>query len=44
MGWHYGVDFEEDDFDWGDAECAVEDIDYSSVFEKREVELACGLE
>ena len=40
----YGVDFEEDVFHWDDAEYAVEDIDYSSVFEKREVELACGLE
>jgi hypothetical protein len=42
--WDYGVDFEEDDFDWDDVECVVEDIHYSGVFEGWEVELACGLE
>lgn len=41
--WDYGADFEEDDFDWDDVECVVEDIDYSGVFEEWEVELACGL-
>jgi hypothetical protein len=42
--WDDDVTFDEDDFDWDDVECVVEDIDYSGVFEEWEVELACGLE
>jgi hypothetical protein len=42
--WDDDVNFDEDDFDWDDVECVVEDIDYSGVFEEWEVELACGLE
>ena len=42
--WDDGVDFEDDDFDWDDVDCVVEDIDYSGVFEEWEVELACSLE
>jgi ABC-type transport system substrate-binding protein len=40
--WSDGVDLDEEDFDWDDVECEVEDIDYSGVFEEWEVELACG--
>ena len=35
-------DSDDDDFDWDDVDCVVEDVDYSGVFEEWEVELACG--
>jgi hypothetical protein len=34
----------DDDFDSDDAECVVEDVDYSGVFEEWEVDLACSWE
>ena len=42
--WDDSVDFDEEDFDWDEVECVVEDIDYSGVFEEWEVELSCGWE
>ncbi len=30
--WGDSVDFDEDDFDWDEVECVVEDVDYSGVF------------
>ncbi len=40
----WNVDSDDDDFDWDEVDCVVEDVDYSGVFEEWEVELACGLE